>query len=45
MHSGRTPTRNAAVFIDFVREQLPNLDRIGRWPTVPNAASAAPLRP
>jgi DNA-binding transcriptional LysR family regulator len=44
MYSGRTPTRNAAVFIDFVREQLPNLDRIRRWPTVPNPAVEEPLR-
>ena len=45
MYSGRTPTRNAAVFIDYVREQLPNLDRIGRWPMLPKAAVEAPLRP
>jgi DNA-binding transcriptional LysR family regulator len=31
VHSGRTPTRNAAVFIEFVRELLPSLDRIDRW--------------
>jgi DNA-binding transcriptional LysR family regulator len=40
MYYGRTPTRSAAVFIDFVREQLPNLDRIERWPTVPKKAVA-----
>jgi DNA-binding transcriptional LysR family regulator len=31
VHSGKTPTRNAAVFIDFVRSLLPELDRIDRW--------------
>jgi DNA-binding transcriptional LysR family regulator len=40
VHSGRTPTRNATVFIDFVRELLPTLDRIERWPSAPTRAAA-----
>jgi DNA-binding transcriptional LysR family regulator len=31
VHSGKTPTSNAAVFIDFVRELLPALELIDRW--------------
>jgi DNA-binding transcriptional LysR family regulator len=31
VHSGRTPTRNAAVFIDLVSGLLPELERIDRW--------------
>jgi DNA-binding transcriptional LysR family regulator len=31
MYSGKTPTSNAAVFVDFVRTLLPHLDLIDRW--------------
>lgn len=31
VHAGRTPTSNAAAFIDFVRALLPKLDLIDRW--------------
>jgi DNA-binding transcriptional LysR family regulator len=31
VHSGKTPTSNAAVFIDFVRALLPELELIDRW--------------
>lgn len=31
MHSGKTPTRNAAVFIEFMRALLPQVELIDRW--------------
>jgi DNA-binding transcriptional LysR family regulator len=31
VHSGRTPTSNATVFINFVSELLPELELIDRW--------------
>jgi DNA-binding transcriptional LysR family regulator len=31
VHSGKTPTSNAAVFIDFVRALWPELELIDRW--------------
>jgi len=31
VHSGKTPTSNAAAFIDFVRALLPQLELIDRW--------------
>lgn len=31
VHSGKTPTSNAAVFIDFVRSLLPEIEHIDRW--------------
>jgi DNA-binding transcriptional LysR family regulator len=38
VHSGKTPTSNAAVFIDFVRTLLPELELIDRWqPLLPPA--------
>ena len=45
VHSGRTPTRNATVFIEFVREVLPTLDRIEKWPVVPPRAAAESALP
>jgi len=33
VHPGKTPTSNAAVFIDFVRALLPQLELIDRWQT------------
>jgi len=39
VYSGRTPTRSAAAFIEFVRDLLPALESIDRWTPV----SAAPL--
>src|ERR1044071_3891436 len=40
VHAGRTPTKNAAVFIDFVRDALPTFDGIAsaRFRTRPQAA-------
>ena len=48
VHAGRTPTQNAAVFIDFVRDALPPFDGIeaptackaGTFMTRPPAASS-----
>jgi DNA-binding transcriptional LysR family regulator len=42
VHAGRVPTRNAAAFIDFVRDALPLFDGIesARFTTRPQAASS-----
>ena len=42
VHAGRSATRNAAVFIDFVRDALPTFDGIepGSLMTRPPAASS-----
>jgi DNA-binding transcriptional LysR family regulator len=40
VHSGKTPTSNAAVFIEFVRTLLPQLELIDRWQTSPAPPSA-----
>jgi DNA-binding transcriptional LysR family regulator len=41
VHPGKTPTSNAAVFIDYVRALLPELDLIDRWqPSLSLAASS-----
>lgn len=42
VHAGRVPTRNAAVFIDFVRDALPKFDGIesARFTTRPRAVSS-----
>jgi len=40
VYSGRTPTKNAGAFIDFVRDFLPTLDRVDRWkPLSPPSAA------
>lgn len=40
VHSGKSPTPNAAVFIEFVRAVLPELERIDRWqPCAPRMRS------
>jgi hypothetical protein len=41
VHAGRTPTKNAAVFIDFVRDTLLTFDGIAsaRFRTRPQAAA------
>ena len=44
VHSGRTPTRNAALFIQFVLRLLPSLERIDRWaPLASPVNQALPL--
>jgi DNA-binding transcriptional LysR family regulator len=35
LHPGKAPITNAAVFIEFVRALLPELDRIDRWQPAP----------
>ena len=43
VHSGKTPTSNAAVFIEFVRTLLPELEFIDRWQPLPAPARADSL--
>ena len=44
VHSGKTPTSNAAVFIDFVRALLPELEFIDRWQPLPLPARTDSLK-